>query len=56
MPFARSLVCPLAALLLVASAAAGIAAQVEGATWTSPTYGFSVSWEGTEWQLDPQAR
>ena len=22
--------------------------------WTSPTYGFSVSWAGTEWQPDPE--
>ena len=31
----------------------GILAQIEGETWTSPTYGFSVSWAGTEWQPDP---
>ena len=28
-------------------------AQVEGDSWTSPTYGFSISWAGTEWQPDP---
>jgi hypothetical protein len=28
-------------------------AQVEGDRWMSPTYGFSISWAGTDWQPDP---
>jgi hypothetical protein len=43
----------LVALLLLVPAAPRIAAQIVGDTWTSPTYGFSVSWAGTEWQPDP---
>jgi hypothetical protein len=43
----------IALLLLLGVAAPGIAAQIEGETWTSPTYGFSVSWAGTDWQPDP---
>ena len=30
-------------------------AQIEGETWTSPTYGFSVSWAGTNWEPDNNA-
>ncbi len=54
MHFKRSLSALVVALLLLTSAAAGIFAQIEGERWTSPTYGFSVSWAGTEWQPDPQ--
>jgi hypothetical protein len=54
MHFKRSLSALVVALLLLTSAAAGIFAQVEGDRWTSPTYGFSVSWAGTEWQPDPE--
>ena len=53
MRFKRSLSALVVAVLLLTSAAAGILAQIEGETWTSPTYGFSVSWAGTEWQPDP---
>jgi hypothetical protein len=53
MRFKRSLSALVVAVLLLASAAAGILAQIEGERWTSPTYGFSVSWAGTEWQPDP---
>jgi hypothetical protein len=53
MPLARPLVALVAALLLLPSLATGLAAQVEGETWTSPTYGFSVSWAGTDWEVDP---
>jgi hypothetical protein len=53
---ARSLLSSLiAVLLLFAAGAAGIAAQIEGDTWTSPTYGFSVSWAGTDWEPQPDA-
>jgi len=54
MQFKRSLSALVVALLLLTSAAAGIFAQVEGERWTSPTYSFSVSWAGTEWQPDPE--
>ena len=54
MRFKRSLSALVVALLLVTSAATGILAQIEGESWTSPTYGFSVSWAGTEWQPDPE--
>src|SRR5215207_9806474 len=54
MHFKRSPSALVVALLLLTSAAAGIFAQVEGDRWTSPTYGFSVSWAGTEWQPDPE--
>jgi hypothetical protein len=53
MCFKRSLSALVVAVLLLTSGAAGILAQIEGETWTSPTYGFSVSWAGTEWQPDP---
>jgi hypothetical protein len=54
MRFKRSLSALVVALLLLMSAATGIFAQIEGERWTSPTYGFSVSWAGTEWQPDPE--
>ena len=54
MRFKRSLSALVVALLLLTSAATGIFAQIEGESWTSPTYGFSVSWAGTEWQPDPE--
>lgn len=50
----RSLSALVVAVLLLTSGAAGIFAQIEGESWTSPTYGFSVSWAGTEWQPDPE--
>ena len=53
MPFARPLLAMVAALLFMPMVATGLAAQVDGETWTSPTYGFSVSWAGTEWDVDP---
>ena len=53
MPLARLLTPLLCAWLLVMSVAIGAAAQVEGSRWTSPTYGFTVSWAGTDWRLDP---
>jgi len=53
MAFARALLSLLAALLVLPSIATGIAAQVEGESWISPTYGFSVTWAGTDWVLDP---
>jgi hypothetical protein len=54
MRFKRSLSALVVAVLLLTSAAAEIFAQIEGERWTSPTYGFSVSWAGTEWQPDPE--
>jgi hypothetical protein len=53
MLFARPLLAMVAALLFMPMVATGLAAQVDGETWTSPTYGFSVSWAGTEWDVDP---
>lgn len=53
MPLARPLIALLAALLLLPSLATGLGAQVEGETWSSPTYGFSISWAGTAWEVDP---
>ena len=53
MPIARSLLILVAAGLFLTTAAPRIMAQVEGDSWTSPTYGFSISWAGTEWQPDP---
>src|SRR5215216_3305268 len=49
----RSLSALVVAVLLLTSGAE-IFAQIEGESWTSPTYGFSVSWAGTEWQPDPE--
>ncbi len=40
-------------VLLGAIAQPALAAQLAGETWTSQTYGFTVSWAGTEWQADP---
>jgi hypothetical protein len=50
----RPLLSIVVSLFLLASAAPGITAQIEGETWTSPTYGFSVSWAGTDWEPDPE--
>jgi hypothetical protein len=50
----RSLSALVVAVLLLTPGAAEIFAQIEGESWTSPTYGFSVSWAGTEWQPDPE--
>jgi hypothetical protein len=48
---------PLAILTLVSlvltALPLGATAQVAGSRWTSPTYGFSVSWAGTSWENDP---
>lgn len=53
MVFVRFAAAVIVMLLLFQSAMAGFAAQVVGSTWTSPTYGFTVSWAGTNWQADP---
>jgi hypothetical protein len=53
MPLARPLIALVAALLLLPTMATALAAQVVGETWTSPTYGFNVSWAGTEWTVEP---
>jgi hypothetical protein len=53
MPVARRLAVPLAALLIVLVTAPGLQAQIEGESWTSPTYGFTLSWAGTAWQPQP---
>jgi hypothetical protein len=54
MPNTRRLFAPLVALLVLLSAAPGLTAQIEGETFTSPTYGFRLSWAGTEWQPQPE--
>lgn len=40
-------------VLLLFAAVPGAGAQVLGSAWTSPTYGFTVSWAGMDWQVDP---
>ena len=50
----RTLTLLLVPLLLLVHAPFSLA-QIEGETWTSPTYGFSVSWAGTNWQPDNNA-
>ena len=54
MPIARRILAPVAVLLLLLAAAPGLAAQFEGESWTSPTYGFSLSWAGTDWLPQPE--
>ena len=55
MPIAhRTLSLLLVPLLLLLHAPFSLA-QIEGETWTSPTYGFSVSWAGTNWEPDNNA-
>ena len=49
----RPLAAFLATALLLTAATPVITAQIAGETWTSPTYGFSVSWAGTSWEPDP---
>lgn len=44
----------IALLILVQSGVVGLA-QVVGSVWTSPTYGFSVSWTNSTWQADTGA-
>lgn len=44
----------LALLILVQSGVVGLA-QVVGSVWTSPTYGFSVTWTNTTWRADVDA-
>ena len=53
MPCRRSLPSLAIVLLLLFVSAPTSGAQVAGSVWTSPTYGFSVSWAGTDWQDDP---
>lgn len=53
MPVARMFSLLVVLLLLVAGAARAATAQVVGSRWTAPTYGFSVSWAETDWQVDP---
>lgn len=50
----RTLTLLLVPLLILVHAPFSLA-QIEGETWTSPTYGFSVSWAGTNWQPDNNA-
>lgn len=42
-------------MLLLGSQLAGARMQLSGDEWTSPTYGFSVSWAGTDWEPDANA-
>ncbi|MFN8663901.1 MAG: hypothetical protein U0075_18550 [Thermomicrobiales bacterium] len=42
-------------MLLLGSHVAAARAQLSGDEWTSPTYGFSVSWAGTDWEPDANA-
>lgn len=53
MSCARRLLLVVITLCLVIPALPAAGAQVMGSTWTSPTYGFTVSWRGTNWQEDP---
>ncbi len=43
----------LAALSVLFGSMSMGAAQVIGSRWTAPTYGFSVSWADTDWEVDP---
>lgn len=42
-------------MLLLGSHVAAARMQLSGDEWTSPTYGFSVSWAGTDWEPDANA-
>lgn len=55
MPIARRTLSLLLVPLLLLLHAPFSLAQIEGETWTSPTYGFSVSWSGTSWEPDNNA-
>jgi hypothetical protein len=55
MPSVRMLATLAVALLPLLTSPQGTGAQVVGSAWTSPTYGFSVSWTGTDWQDDPES-
>jgi hypothetical protein len=44
-----------AVMLLLGGNVAAARMQLSGDEWTSPTYGFSVSWAGTDWQPDANA-
>ncbi len=53
MPLARFLVALMTVACLILSMIPAGSAQVVGSEWTAPTYGFSISWAGTGWQVDP---
>lgn len=42
-------------MLLLGGNVAAARMQLSGDEWTSPTYGFSVSWAGTDWEPDANA-
>lgn len=42
-------------MLLLGGNVAAARLQLSGDEWTSPTYGFSISWAGTEWEPDANA-
>lgn len=42
-------------MLLIGSQVAAARMQISGDGWTSPTYGFTVSWTGTDWEPDANA-
>lgn len=44
-----------AVMLLLGSQVAVARMQLSGDEWTSPTYGFGVSWAGTDWEPDANA-
>ncbi|MEZ4561299.1 MAG: hypothetical protein R2853_00995 [Thermomicrobiales bacterium] len=44
-----------AVLLLLGSQVGVVRAQISGDEWTSPTYGFTASWAGTDWRPDANA-
>jgi hypothetical protein len=55
MPLARRVPSLILVFLLLGMHVPLGGAQIEGETWTSPTYGFSVSWAGTNWEPDTNA-
>ncbi|MCA9878470.1 MAG: hypothetical protein KC442_11830, partial [Thermomicrobiales bacterium] len=50
----RTLIVAVLALLLAGQPSLA-RMQLSGETWVSPTYGFSVSWAGTGWEVDANA-
>ncbi|MFN8675723.1 MAG: hypothetical protein U0Z70_05045 [Thermomicrobiales bacterium] len=42
-------------MVLLGSHVASARMQLSGDTWTSPTYGFTASWAGTDWEPDANA-